>query len=231
MKVEVKNCIFLFIALVGIVSFITTLSVFSLIMGIIFSLLSWSFVFEFVTGKPPKKWRETQSEYENRLKQRAMDIVERQKWTIVLKNILEINTIDNRVKLRGRVYDFKDIINCDLINESGEEIVTETKGVNKRKPSLGKALVGGAIFGPAGAIIGGISGKKKVNQKSVTTSLPICSKLQIIVTVTDLKSPVVNLIFINGNVYKNSNEYNEAFESATKVMATLQGIIHKNKVV
>lgn len=117
-----------------------------------------------------------------------------------------------------------------MVNESGEEIVTQTTGVNRRKISLGKALIGGAVFGPAGAIIGGIAGKTKINQKSVTTTSPVCSKLQIIVTVTDLKSPIVNLNFINSNVYKNSNEYNKAFESATKVMATLQGIVYKNNV-
>ncbi len=31
----------------------------------------------------------------------------------------------------------------------------------KSSPSLGKAVVGGALFGPAGAIIGGASGKSK----------------------------------------------------------------------
>lgn len=225
---KVKNGVFLFMALIGIWGFITTLSIFYLVMGIVFSLLSWPFVAEFVTGKPPKKWRETQSEYEKRLEQRAIEIAEQQKWTTVLKKILEINPTDNRVKLCGRAYDFKDIISCDLINESAEQIVTQTTGVNRRKVSLGKALIGVAVFGPTGAIIGGLAGKTKVNQKSVTTSSPICSKLQIIVTVTDFKSPVVHLNFINSNVYKNSNEYNKAFESATKVMATIQGIINKN---
>ena len=228
---KVKNYVFIFMALVGIYGFIATLSIFHLIIGIVFSMLSWPFVAELVTGKPPKKWRETQSEYENRLEQRALEIAEQQKWTIVLKKILEINPVDNRVKLRGRVYDFKDIISCDLINESGEQIVTQTKGVNRKKASLGKALIGGAVFGQAGAIIGGIAGKTKVNHTSVATNLPICIKLQIIVTVTDLESPVVHLNFINSNVYKNSDEYNKAFESATKVMATLQGIIHKNNVL
>lgn len=228
---KVKNYVFLFIALVGIYGFITTLSIFYLVIGIVFSLLSWPFVVEFATGKPPKKLRETQSEYEKRLEQRALEIAEQQKWTTVSKKTLEINSTDNRVKLHGRVYDFKDIISCDLVNESGEEIVTHTTGVNRRKVSLGKALIGGAVFGPAGAIIGGVAGKTKVNQKSVTTSSPICSKLQIIVTVTDLESPVVYLNFINKNVCKNSDEYNKAFESATKVMATLQGIIHKNNVL
>lgn len=228
---KVKNYVFLFMALMGIYGFITTLSIFHLVMGIVFSLLSWPFVAQLVTGKPPKKLRETQSEYEKRLEQRALEIAEQQKWTTVSKKILEINPTDNRAKLCGRVYDFKDIISCDLVNESGEEIVTQTTGVNKRKVSLGKALIGGAVFGLAGAIIGGAAGKTKVNQKSVTTSSPICSKLQIIVTVTDLESPVVYLNFISKNVYKNSNEYNKAFESATKVMATLQGIIHKNNVL
>lgn len=56
---------------------------------------------------------------------------------------------------------FSEIINHNL--EVEEE--TKTKGRSKGKTSgglsLGKAVVGGALFGPTGAIIGGTTGKKK----------------------------------------------------------------------
>lgn len=232
-----KKYIFLIIAAASICGLISALQEGNsenikiyLITGIIFSLLSWSFVVELITGKPPKKLGETQNQYENRLKQRAKDIAERKKWTTISKNIFEINHEDNRVKLCGHIYDFKDIINCDLIDESGEEIVTKTKGENRKNVSLSKALIGGTFFGPLGAIIGGSAGKTKINERSVTTSSPICNKLQIIVTVMDPKSPIVNLNFINNKVYKNSFVYNKSFDSATKIMGILRGIIHKNNV-
>lgn len=232
----IKKYIFLAIAAFSIYGFVTALRqenpgaiIVFLILGIIFSILSWSFVVELVTGKPPKKLGETQSQYEKRLEQRAKDIAERKKWTTIAKNIFEINQTDNRVKLCGCTYDFEDIIDCDLINESSEKIVTQTKGENRKKVSLGKALIGGTLFGAVGAIIGGSAGKTKVNQQSVTTNSPICNKLQIVVTVMNLESPVVYLNFIRRGVYKDSYQYNKAFELATKTLGILRGIIHKNK--
>lgn len=38
----------------------------------------------------------------------------------------------------------------------------------KKSPSIGKAVVGGALFGPAGAIIGGTSGKSKTTSNVQT---------------------------------------------------------------
>ena len=53
----------------------------------------------------------------------------------------------------------------------GAVVNQETRNVQnvqyntKKSPSVGKAIVGGALFGPAGAIIGGASGKSKTTSK------------------------------------------------------------------
>lgn len=49
----------------------------------------------------------------------------------------------------------------------GAVVSQETRNVQtvqtttKKKPSVGKAVVGGTLFGPAGAVVGGVSGKSK----------------------------------------------------------------------
>lgn len=65
---------------------------------------------------------------------------------------------------------FAEIINHTL--EVVEE--TKTKGNTKGKTSgglsVGRAIVGGALLGPAGAVIGGVTGKKKSDTKYDLTS-------------------------------------------------------------
>lgn len=47
-----------------------------------------------------------------------------------------------------------------IINKETREI-QDVQYKTKKSPSIGKAVVGGALFGPAGAVIGGASGKSK----------------------------------------------------------------------
>ena len=47
-------------------------------------------------------------------------------------------------------YSFDDVLSCEILENGITSIQTTTKS----KVSLSKAVVGGALFGPAGAIIG-----------------------------------------------------------------------------
>ncbi|MEI3163742.1 MAG: hypothetical protein V8S74_10245 [Lachnospirales bacterium] len=55
---------------------------------------------------------------------------------------------------------------------TGAVVSQETRSIQntqyntKKSPSIGKAVVGGALFGPAGAIIGGTSGKAKTTSNT-----------------------------------------------------------------
>lgn len=46
--------------------------------------------------------------------------------------------------------------------------VQTVNSTTKKSPSVGKAVVGGALFGPAGAVIGGTSGKSKTTSSVQT---------------------------------------------------------------
>lgn len=48
------------------------------------------------------------------------------------------------------------------------QAVTQTKGKTKKKGGITRALVGGAVAGPAGAIVGGMTAKSENNATSVT---------------------------------------------------------------
>lgn len=54
-------------------------------------------------------------------------------------------------KKNPKIYKYSDIVDYELL-EDGESI---TKG------GLGRAVVGGALFGGVGAVVGGVTGHKK----------------------------------------------------------------------
>lgn len=56
-------------------------------------------------------------------------------------------------------------ITGSVVNQETANI-QDTQYNTKKSPSLGKAVVGGALFGPAGAIIGGASGKAKTTSNT-----------------------------------------------------------------
>ena len=85
---------------------------------------------------------------------------------------------------------------------------------------LGIAAVGGALFGSTGAVVGAITGKKKVSNN--------CEKLQVLVKVNDLSNPIQYIDIIAIKTSKNSNTYANAMEMAQKITAALNLIAQQN---
>ena len=102
-----------------------------------------------------------------------------------------------------KIYDFSDILDYSLI-ENNKTITTG--GV-----SIGKAVVGGVLFGGVGAVIGGTSGAK--------TSVTGCTARSIKITLNNLKQPCVYIVlYLNGKtIHKaNSEEILSALDIITK---------------
>lgn len=103
------------------------------------------------------------------------------------------------------VFKYEDLLDFEVL-EDGSSI---TKG------GLGKALVGGAIFGLAGAIVGATSKKTK----------QICNKLQIKITTRNIDTPIVYLNLISGETKKNGFIYKQASKSVQEILSKFQIII------
>ncbi len=103
------------------------------------------------------------------------------------------------------VFKYDEIIDYEVL----EDGTTITKG------GFGKALVGGAVFGLAGAIAGGSSKKTK----------EICNKLEIKVTTRNQDRPVVYLNLINTQFKKDSLVYKTAYKSVQDVLSKFQIVL------
>lgn len=102
------------------------------------------------------------------------------------------------------LYSFDDIVDFELI-EDGTSI---TKG------GLGRAAVGGLLFGGVGAVVGGVTGGKKAQQK--------CTSLIVKITVNNIAAPTEYIKLITSPVDKNGFIYKTAFQNAQDIVSILQ---------
>lgn len=109
-------------------------------------------------------------------------------------------------------FKYEDILDFDLLQD-GSSIIN--------KGGLGRAAVGGLLFGGSGAVVGTLTGARKQTQT--------CTELRIKITLNNTASPIVFIDFIKGTSYKkDSLLYRQLAESAEAVMSMLQVITAQN---
>lgn len=108
------------------------------------------------------------------------------------------------------IINFKDIGSFELI-EDGEAI---TKGGIKR------AIIGGALFGDAGAVVGALTANKKKEY---------CDSLQVQITEKDKTKPIVRVSYINKRTKVGGFEHDTAVTMANFLMAKLQEVCNEHQ--
>lgn len=121
------------------------------------------------------------------------------------------------ISYQKEIYKFKDVILCEII----EDGTTVTNTTNKKHVSIRKAIIGGSIFGPVGAIVGGLSGKTN----SFSTQRNICKNLSIKITLNNLENPCLYINLIDSKLSKDSKKYKEIKELSQKIVSIFQIII------
>lgn len=114
-------------------------------------------------------------------------------WIVPLKK--------NYIEKNVTVFKFDEIIDYELI-EDGETI---TKG------GLGSAVVGGALLGGVGAVVGGVTGKKK--------NKTVVNQMYIRISLNNKYVKQVTIKMIESEVKKNGFTYNLCKESANKIIS------------
>lgn len=116
-----------------------------------------------------------------------------------------VNEIDKIIQIKGKKYSYNDIIDCELI-EDGNSIV---------KSSLIGTAAKGMTFGLAGYLTSAKKEKK------------FCNKLQVKITVNNLKQPCIYFDYINKKTKTESKDYESAFNKAQKCLSTIKVIIDR----
>lgn len=97
------------------------------------------------------------------------------------------------------------------------EVLRDNK--TEERIGVGRAMVGGMLFGQKGAIIGAVTGKDKV----------YCNSLRVMIETHNTKQPYVGISFINKKTKIGSNEYELALIQIHHFISALQLILDKQK--
>jgi hypothetical protein len=121
----------------------------------------------------------------------------------------------NNYKYQGKAYKYSEILQSEIV-EDGESI-TKTSRVSQ----IGGALIGGAVAGGIGAIVGGLSGTKKTTDS--------VRKITLQIIVDDISKPIRTITFLNKSytLKKASVEYKEAYKKANHWHNLISVIIKK----
>lgn len=113
---------------------------------------------------------------------------------------------------QSHIFNYSDIVGFELM-EDGEVLV---------EGGVGRAIIGGALFGGAGAVVGAVTGRE--NKK-------YCDSLKVKLTVNDMSQPAVYITFLNKRTKTKtkSKAYNVAYEHAQECLSTLQLICDRQQ--
>ena len=106
-------------------------------------------------------------------------------------------------------YSYDDIVDFELLAD-GRSIITG---------GVGSSIVGAALFGGIGAVVGSATGKKKIKQT--------CTSLMVKITVNNMASPVEYIKLISSTTSKNSMIYRGAYRDAQEIISLLQLICNQ----
>jgi hypothetical protein len=112
----------------------------------------------------------------------------------------------------GRVFPFDKLVSVDLIVDN--DVITSTA---RGSQAVG-AAVGGVLLGGAGILLGGLSAKTK--------SSKMINKLELKLTIEDLKSPIWVIKFLPSPKLANSLEFKAAAEDAEHWLGVLSVIVN-----
>ena len=113
-----------------------------------------------------------------------MWVDEMKKWLVYIDDTARrIMVIDPDKYKDYKKFEFADILSVELVKDS-EVITTHTHSTTN---TIGRAVVGAAIAGGVGAIIGGNTSKSK------STSQEVVSRFQVVVTIKNIQHPTLIL--------------------------------------
>lgn len=142
-----------------------------------------------------------------------------------------------RVKQSIISFPIKDLLSIDIIENgfSLSQSTTTTQGTTTEKTAglnmLGRAALGGVLFGGVGAVIGGLSARKtgeiSTTSNTNTQNKQMISDVSLKLLINDTKTPIINLKFIYNNTEKNSMQYKSAYQKIEQCDALLRVMINR----
>lgn len=153
------------------------------------------------------------------IKDREKEIkrVSESRWKPITKKVVKANYVEGLVRVDDIVVKFSDIQGAELNIICGCRTNNVNTGKSKKHASIGGAVAGGALFGPVGAVVGGVGlGKTKHTGNTISNEIPTCLRLGVFVK---LAGQVKEVVFIQSRVDQDSNEFSNAYTAALNLIS------------
>lgn len=127
------------------------------------------------------------------------------------------------------VLNFSDIETYDISQQDHDE--TETTSTTKKKHTITRAVAGGLIAGPVGAVVGGVTGKTKGHANSVTKEY--LDYLGLSIMLKDGSTFAIPFLTqtTKSDSYTAQNAYNDLYDIIAVIKAGMNAVKEKNEII
>jgi hypothetical protein len=115
------------------------------------------------------------------------------------------------------IYNYSDILQSELVIDN--EIITR----HSNSSAIGRAAIGGLLFGGVGAIVGGATSSSRQTAK--------VNSIELKITMNDMKFPVWRIAFLATPVMRNSVFFKRAYINAERWQGIITVIIKQEEAV
>lgn len=128
-----------------------------------------------------------------------------------------------------RLLSFSDIETYDISQQDHNE--TETTSTTKKKHTITRAVAGGLIAGPVGAVVGGVTGKTKGHANSVTKEY--LDYLGLSIMLKDGSTFAIPFLTqtTKSDSYTAQNAYNDLYDIIAVIKAGMNAVKEKNEII
>ena len=171
-----------------------------------------------------KEYNQNVSTAQNKLKQlenakqQEINRIASTRWQNCGNANFSYNITEGKINVNGSVHKFSEIKGAEITKQDSYRVITTETGKSKKHVSLGKAIVGGVVFGPLGALAGGAMGNTTTNGQTLSNSIPTCNHIGVNVNLDGFASEIV---ILSKMVDQSSSDYNNSLSTAQKIVEKL----------
>lgn len=173
---------------------------------------------------------------QNKLKQlqnsreREIQRIANSRWQSIGDKSFSFNMTEGKIIVNGSTYLFSDIKGAEIVKQDSFRTITNTtetgKSKSKKHASLGGGLLGAAVAGPVGAVVGGsvlgkTTQKGKTNTVTNSNDIPTCYHIGVSVNLNGFNTEIV---LLSKTVDQSSTIHNNTVKNAQLIVDKLRNL-------
>ena len=125
------------------------------------------------------------------------------------------------------VYKYDQVIDCDVIVAEGS--LTQTISTTRTKSGIGKAVMGGILFGGIGALSGAAASNSKSSGMSTSREIKVANELTIQIKTNDISHPIVTVSLLDKELKVDSKKFQKIKAVSDDIFKIFKAIADNNR--